>query len=216
MSPRDVFEAIVRPEGNELMLALLRDVGSHPLLRYRVHQAWKDMHDPKTVRRQMLLSEKRLAWHLQRIYRARNMTVHKGRPPSYLPALIGHVQYYFSRCVSRVFADLALHSDWSVSTSLENHRQLFDFIARTLQVAAVELPATLLFSSEDFAGFHPWAVPRRTEVQQHRRFVRPAHEDVGGLDVAARRPSASTTGFNCASVSVPWRSSSASSGSPSS
>ena len=81
-----------------------------------------------------------------------------GQPPSYLPALIDHVQYYFSRCVSRVFTDLEAHSQWHVSTSLEHHRQRFEFICSTLRNTAAELPATLFFSSDDFTDFHPWVV----------------------------------------------------------
>lgn len=156
MSPRDIFEAITKPKNNELILALLKDVGDHPLLRFRVYEAWEGMHDPKIVRRQVLLSEKRLAWHLERIYRARNMAVHMGRSPRYVSALIGHVQYYFSRCVSRVFSDLELHPRWSVSTSLDHQRQRFDFISDMLLTAPGDLPATLLFSSDDFEDFCPW------------------------------------------------------------
>ena len=156
MSPRDVFEAISGPEDNDLILALLGDVGHHPLLRFRIYEAWKEVHRPKVVSRQMQTSKRRLGWHLQRIYRARNMTVHMGEPPPYLPALVDHAQYYFSRCVARVFQDLASHSQWSVSTSLEHQRRRFDFITDVLLKAPAELPATLLFSSDDFGDYHPW------------------------------------------------------------
>ena len=156
MSPRDVFEAISGPEDNDLILALLGDVGRHPLLRFRMYEAWKEVHCPKVVSRQMQRSKKRLAWHLQRIYRARNMTVHMGDPPPYLPALVDHAQYYFSRCVARVFSDLASHSQWSVSTSLEHHRQRFEFVSDTLLKAPAEVPAPMLFSSDDFRDCHPW------------------------------------------------------------
>ena len=157
MSPRDVFEAITGEEGNHLIQQLLQDVARHPLLRFRVYESWKNMHEPKTVQRQLRISRQRLAWHLERIYRARNMTVHMGEPPPHLSALIGHVQYYFSRCVSRILADLDSHRNWSVATSLEHHRQQFDFIVETLGDTSSQVPATLFFpSDDDFRGFHPW------------------------------------------------------------
>ena len=157
MSVRDVCEAITGKERNNLVQQLLKDVASHPLLRFRVYESWKNMHEPKTVQKQLEISKQRLAWHLERIYRARNMTVHMGAPPPYLLALIDHVQYYFSRCVYRILADLDSHPNWSVATSLEHHRQQFDFIVETLRDTSSQVPATLFFpSDDDFRGFHPW------------------------------------------------------------
>ena len=157
MSPRDVCEAITGPKENRLIRQLLEDVSSHPLLRFRVYQSWKDMHEPKTVRRRLEDSKQRVAWHLRRIYRARNMAVHMGTTPPYLSALIDHVQYYFSRCVSRILVDLASNPDWSTTTSLEYHLQRFDFIVGRLREAPSEIPATLFFlGDDDFVGFHPW------------------------------------------------------------
>ena len=157
MSARDVCEAITGKEGNNLIQQLLKDVASHPLLRFRVYESWKNMHERQTVQKQLEVSKQRLAWHLERIYRARNMTVHMGAPPPYLLALIDHVQYYFSRCVYRILADLDSHPSWNVATSLEHHRQQFDFIVETLRDTSSQVPATLFFpSDDDFRGFHPW------------------------------------------------------------
>ena len=156
MSVRDVCEAITGKEGNNLIQQLLEDVASHPLLRFRVYESWKNMHEPKTVQRQLEVSRRRLAWHLERIYRARNMAVHMGVSPPYLSALIDHVQYYFSRCVSRILADLDSHPNWSVATSLEHHLQQFDFMVETLRGAPSQVPATLFFPDDDFEDFHPW------------------------------------------------------------
>ena len=157
ISARDVCEAITGKDGNDLIRRLLKDVASHPLLRFRVYESWKNMHEPKTVQKQLEVSKQRLAWHLERIYRARNMTVHMGAPPPYLLALIDHVQYYFSRCVSRILADLDSHPNWSVATSLEHHRQQFNFIVETLGDASSQVPATLFFpGNDDFRDFHPW------------------------------------------------------------
>ena len=87
-SPRDVLDAITGPKDNDLVVQLLRDVSDHPLLRFRVHYAWRNFHEPKSVKRDLLASQQKLLWHLERIYRARNLTVHKGRTPPFVSELV--------------------------------------------------------------------------------------------------------------------------------
>ena len=156
-SPRDVLDAITGPKDNDLVVQLLRDVSDHPLLRFRVHYAWRNFHEPKSVKRDLLASQQKLLWHLERIYRARNLTVHKGRTPPFVSELVDRAQHYFTRCVSRVLADLREHPSWTVHTALEQHRQRFHFVVGRLKTGPQEIPARFLFPrDEEFQECFPW------------------------------------------------------------
>ena len=156
-SPRDVLDAITGPKGNDLVVQLLRDVSDHPLLRFRIYYAWRNFHEPKTVKRDLLVSRQKLLWHLERIYRARNLTVHKGKTPPFVSELVDRAQHYFTRCVSRVLADLREHPTWTVPTALEQHRQRFDFVVAHLKAGPHEVPARFLFPrDEEFLECFPW------------------------------------------------------------
>ena len=156
-SPRDVLDAITGPEDNALLLQLLQDVSDHPLLRFRIYYAWKNFHEPKLVRRNLLASKQRLHWHLERIYRSRNLTVHKGMTPPFVPELVDRAQHYFTRCVTRVLDDLKKHPTWTVHTAMEQHRQRFHFVIGHLETVPQEIPAKFLFpSDEEFLECFPW------------------------------------------------------------
>lgn len=160
-SPRDVLDAITGPKCNEFVVQLLQDVSDHPLLRFRVYSAWRNLHEPKRVKRDLLDSQRKLVWHLERIYRARNLTVHKGRTPPFVSELVDRAQHYFTRCVSRVLADLREHPSWTVPTALEQHRQRFNFVVEHLSAGPQTIPARFLFPREDeFLECFPWKLPR--------------------------------------------------------
>ena len=160
-SPRDVLDAITGPERNELVVQLLQDVSDHPLLRFRVYHAWRNFHEPKKIKRDLLDSQQNLHWHLERIYRARNLTVHKGRTPPFVSELVDRAQHYFTRCVSRVLADLREHPTWTVPTTLEQQRQRFHFVVENLASEPQTIPARFLFPREDeFRECFPWKLPK--------------------------------------------------------
>ena len=157
VSPRDILDAITGPKDNTLMVQLLGDVSDHPLLRFRVYYAWRSFHDPKILKRELLGSKQRLVWHLERIYRARNLTVHQGRTPPFVSELVDRVQHYYTRCVSRVLADLREHTSWTVPTALERHRQRFHFVVQRLNGRSHEIPGSFFFPRDDeFRECFPW------------------------------------------------------------
>ena len=156
-SPRDVLDAITGPKCNDFVVQLLRDVSDHPLLRFRIYYAWGNFHEPKMVKRDLLASQQKLLWHLERIYRARNLTVHKGRTPPFVSELVDRAQHYFTRSVSRVLADLREHPTWTVPTALEQHRQRFHFVVEHLACKPQNIPARFLFPrDEEFLECFPW------------------------------------------------------------
>ena len=156
-SPRDILDAITGPENNSLVVQLLRDTSNHPLLRFRIYQAWQDFHEPRTVKKNLLRSKQYLDWHIERIYRARNLTVHQGKTPPLVSELVDHAQHYFTRSMTRVLADLMEHPSWTTHTALENQRQRFHFVTANLDARAQEIPAQYLFpSDEEFLEYYPW------------------------------------------------------------
>ena len=156
-SPRDLLDAITGPENNDLVVQLLHDTSDHPLLRFRIYQVWRDFHNPKVVKRNLLRSQRNLNWHLERIYRARNLTVHHGETPPLVSELVGHAQYYFTRCMMRVLADLKEHPTWTAHTALEHQRQRFDFVIENLETKPQDVSAQILFPSDkEFLECFPW------------------------------------------------------------
>ena len=82
--------------------------------------------------------------------------------------------------------------DWRLACdgAVAQRRKRIDVRPRALGALALVLLRRRVAGGRD--GRHapgiapPQRLPRRAEVQQHRRLVRAAHEDVGGLDVAVQ------------------------------
>ncbi len=96
-SPRDILDTITGPKENDLVLQIFRDTSDHPLLCFRIFHAWRNFYDPKIVKSDLLNLRQNLQWHLERIYRARNLTVHQGKTPPLVSELVDHAQHYFTR-----------------------------------------------------------------------------------------------------------------------
>ena len=157
ISPRDLLSAFTGPECNERVVGLLGDMAGNPLLRFRIFDIWTVFHQPKLIGDDLLKSRENIVWHLNRIYRARNLTVHLGRTPDHASALVNHAQYYFARTVSRVLSDLTLHKDWTVHVALENQRRRFTFVTDTLNTHPDHVPGALFFpNGDEFVDCFPW------------------------------------------------------------
>jgi hypothetical protein len=120
VSPDDLLEAIAGPENNAKILHFLATTADHPLLRQRLYGAWKEFHDPAELRRTFEQSRQRVEWQLLRIYRARNLLVHRGEQNHLIWRLLKNAQYYVSISLSRVLHDMSSHRDWGVDASLQN------------------------------------------------------------------------------------------------
>lgn len=119
----DLLACLSGPRDNPGIKKLFQQTESSPLLRYRLYAAWLEYSEPKKMRRTLNQSLKRAQWQLLRIYRARNLLVHKGERNDYVWRLLENAQYYVSTVLGRILHDLADHHDWSIETSLESYRQ---------------------------------------------------------------------------------------------
>lgn len=122
-APKELDEALkgVSPEsaGLHRLALLLYDVSHkpalerlverlsfNPLLRYRLYLLWKSLASPSDIRSLIKDHEQRVSWHIERVYRCRNLLVHSGRHFPYLETLVENVHRYFHRIVAEVLESL--------------------------------------------------------------------------------------------------------------
>jgi hypothetical protein len=132
IAPDDVLHALTGRDSNPAIKYLLSRCADSPLLLYRLFRAWRELHDSNNLARSMAGSRRRIEWQINRIYRARNLLVHRGEESRYLWRLLRNAQYYVSSAISRVLHDLRDQSRWTVDTSLENQLQRYDYLYERL------------------------------------------------------------------------------------
>jgi hypothetical protein len=76
----------------------------------------------------MARSRRRIEWQIARIYRARNLLIHRGEQSQYIWRLLQNAQYYVSSAVSRILHDLRDQPRWTVDTSLEHQLQRYNYL----------------------------------------------------------------------------------------
>jgi len=83
---------IASPDCQALREELYARLGHFHLLRYRFFTLANEFATPKSVANRLDGHEKKIAWQLRRLYRARNLIVHTSRVPAYVSTLIenGH------------------------------------------------------------------------------------------------------------------------------
>ena len=68
-----------------------------------------------------------------RIYRARNVFVHKGHSDDLIWRLLENAQSYVSHAIGRLIIDMGGNEDWNEDTSLEYQRQSFKSLCDSLR-----------------------------------------------------------------------------------
>ena len=74
----------------------------NPLLRFRVWKLMGDFGNTKSIMAEVEAHEKRVGWHLRRIYRSRNLLVHSGKPLRYQGHLVESLHSYVDRSIDLV------------------------------------------------------------------------------------------------------------------
>lgn len=139
MSADDVLSALTGPRSNPAVEGLFYMVGFSPLLRHRIHEAWKVFHEPAAVRRGLKTCKDRIEWQIYRIYRSRNLLVHRGESSHLNWRILQNAQYYVSTALGRVMHDMTAHPGWTVDTSLQHHAQHFGYLLDALEKKSVPL-----------------------------------------------------------------------------
>jgi len=130
---QDMVRALTGPRDNAAIIALFKALSGSPLLINRISETWTEFSNPRLLRNSFVRSKQRVEWQLSRIYRARNLLVHRGETSDLMPRLLQNMQYYLSICLSRVLHDLRDRPTWSTSTSLTYQRQRFDYVVNSLE-----------------------------------------------------------------------------------
>lgn len=75
------------------------------LLRHRMHRLHVMMEKPSELLKLIKYHEQKLKWHIDRIYRTRNLIVHAGISPHYLETLLENIHSYYDILISRLIYD---------------------------------------------------------------------------------------------------------------
>lgn len=93
--------AIIAIEANEPARDLIYEAcDRNPLLRFRIYRLKRAFESADTTLATIRAHERRVLWHLRRLYRTRNMIVHAGRTPQLRETLVENVHYYFHHVVN--------------------------------------------------------------------------------------------------------------------
>ena len=128
IAPDDVLRAVTGKEKNDAIMYLFGRCSASPLLCNRLFSIWKEFNDPKGLAASMSRSKTRVEWQIARIYRARNLLVHRGERSPYTWRLLRNAHYYVSSAISRVLHDLRDQPSWTVDTSLVHQSQRYTYL----------------------------------------------------------------------------------------
>ena len=123
---------LCKPKDHPDITQLLVFSSDHPLLCFRICLAWKELNEPKQLRRHLLESKQRIEWQLWRIYRARNLVVHDGMEVPTLPALFDNLHYYFSITVSRLLHAMTMKPEWGLAESVAHWQAKVEYVLEML------------------------------------------------------------------------------------
>jgi hypothetical protein len=133
IAPEDVLKALLGPEQSKEADHLCDLCSESPLLLHRLYSIAKQFSKPGRLAEALQISRKRLEWQIARIYRARNLLIHRGDSSPYISRLLRNAHYYVSSTISRLLHDLRNHSDWNVDTALIHQAELFEYVVRQLR-----------------------------------------------------------------------------------
>ena len=157
-SAAKIIDALCKPTKHADILRLFEMAGKHELLRYRIHSSWKAFNDPGVLAKNLADSREHLAWHLKRIYRARNLLVHRGIEVPRLEGLCDNLHYYVSMLLSRVIHGVSRNQRWKPDEAVKHWQLMGNYVIEQLSnrphliVLEDLMPAT----AADVAVIHPW------------------------------------------------------------
>lgn len=93
VKPAETLRLLCRPKDHEDCGKITRAVGEENL-RNRLFELWRELHDPAELARSLDASHRRVTQQLARIYRARNLVVHRGEEPGRLGDSLDNLEYY--------------------------------------------------------------------------------------------------------------------------
>lgn len=159
LTTEDVISALCKPENDPEILALFARAKKHPLLCYRIFQTWKTFHDPQALSKGLAESKERVDWHLRRIYRARNLLVHRGIESLHLQSLCDNLHYYVHIVLSRVIHGVSMNDRWNPEDAVKYWKLTSDYVSGRLRQSPESLLMETLVPNPapEKASIQPWA-----------------------------------------------------------
>ncbi|WPZ36370.1 hypothetical protein T8K17_09495 [Thalassobaculum sp. OXR-137] len=84
-------------ENEDILSDLFKNMGDFHLLRYRTYTHHKTLKSRQATHKAVEDHERRVEWQIHRIYRTRNLVVHRGQLPSFAKTLVVNAHDYFDQ-----------------------------------------------------------------------------------------------------------------------
>ena len=121
--PRFIF----LPEFEELREDYFKKLSNYPNIRMKIYKLYALKDSKKDLFTLTLKYEKRVNWHIYRLYRTRNAIVHSGESHTRIQSLGEHLHIYADQIVSEILMKLATENTLkTVSDALLDTRMLLD------------------------------------------------------------------------------------------
>jgi hypothetical protein len=147
---------LLAAENENLRVELFARLDDFPLLRYRIFSMATVFSDHKKFTHMLSEHRKKLEWQIRRIYRTRNLIVHSGRSPNYIPTLIENSHDYLDSIVFEVL-------EVSCSTKrIASFKQAFELFKIQFLVYEKNLRAITKFDSNNLRTVYYSKQPRNT------------------------------------------------------
>ncbi len=115
----------------ELRKRLISELAKYPLLRSRISQLCVNFNEKNGYLKEIERYEKRVRWHLRRMYRTRNAIIHSGENTENLKALGEHLHSYIDEILYEIIIQLATkHNYCTIDNVLINARFKLDEIKK--------------------------------------------------------------------------------------
>lgn len=85
----------IKEENEFLRDEIYNKIGQNILLRNRIYTLMNKLNSAENICETVEIHKKRITWHIQRIYRTRNLIVHKGENTLHVDQLIEHLHFYY-------------------------------------------------------------------------------------------------------------------------
>lgn len=97
-----LLHLLALPGNTDLRNDLYSQLKDFHLLRFRLFTLSESLGSPAIVKTFLDVHSRKVSWQLRRLYRTRNLLVHAGRTPSYLPTLIENGHDYLDLVLNEV------------------------------------------------------------------------------------------------------------------
>ncbi|MCL4549443.1 MAG: hypothetical protein M1495_12835 [Bacteroidetes bacterium] len=134
LDARDMLKIILDNETGETLTRFTSLIKESPLLIYRVERIRSQiLGNPKRLLKSLQTHKENVEWQVYRIYRMRNLIMHRGESNKDIRQLIQHLHTYYNITINTIIHDLKNNSGWRIANVLEHRRRIYDFYVERLK-----------------------------------------------------------------------------------